>query len=355
MSHGGKCVPARPGPGVVLAALVLVVAVALPARARPPLPVAEAPGEEEALAQLARVGEAPAYRGVRFVSAWAPTGATTRLVHVEHSPGRGTAVEVLGTTEGRDRPVFLRCARPEGRGLARATLELLAAQYEVALAEPAAVAGRSAYVVEVRRGGGSLAARFWVDRRTGLMLRREVRNRRGRVVRASAFITLTVKESVTTVGVARSAQHRLPHRMRAAELASLRARGWTLPPSLPGGLTLVDAQRGVVAGRTVVHLVYSDGLSMVSVFVQRGALATRKLRGWREVELAGGVVYRQHTVPRRVLWSGDAYVYTVVADAPPRVVEKVVAGLPHAERDSGVWARMARGFAQLGAWLNPFG
>lgn len=354
-----RYVSARAGSGVVLAAFILAVAVATPVRARPAAPAAGVSGEEEALTQLARSGAAPAdtaYRGVRFLSAWTAGGASTMLVHVEHSPGGGTVVNTVGAHPGRDGTAFRLRAGSNSRGLARVTLELLAAQYRLALVDTAPVAGRSAYVIEVRRGDRSLAGRFWVDRETGLLLRREIRDRRGRVVRASAFIALTLGEPPITATAARPMPRPWRQRVPAAELETLRGRGWTLPRVLPGGLSLVDARRGVPAGRSVVHLTYSDGLSVVSVFVQRGTLAAREAGGWQETELAGCcLVYRQRSIPRRVMWAGDGYVYTVVADAPPDVVERLVRALPHAERDRGIWSRMTRGFTRLGAWLNPVG
>ena len=41
---------------------------------------------------------------------------------------------------------------------------------------------------------------------------------------------------------------------------------------MPSGLTLFDARQSSTAGGRVVDLAYSDGLSVVSLFVQRGRL-----------------------------------------------------------------------------------
>lgn len=356
------------GTGIVLAALVLVVCTAVPVRARPLTIAASPPEEEDALALLAKAhqqaGGVP-YQGVRFLSAWTAAGATTLMVHVEHRPGRGTLVRVLGTNAKRPSMMYGQHARSGARGLTDVTLDLLAQHYAVTIAGKGSVAGRSAYVVEARRGDGSLAARFWLDHQTTLMLRREVRGPQGHIVRTSAFIELNVGASARLAGDSRWERRGperppfMPHpwqqRLQQVELATLRSQGWTIPGSLPGGLALVDARRGVIGGREVLHLSYSDGLSMVSLFVQRGRLATRKLDNWRKSVLEGCcVVYRQHTIPRRVVWAGSEQTYTVVADAPPHVVKEVVAALPHADRSRGFLGRMSRGFTQLGTWLNPF-
>lgn len=343
--------------GVVLAALVLVVCAAVPVRAESVVVAANPSDEDEALELLARADEAgqrTAYEGVRFVSAWSESGATTFLLDVQHKPGRGTVVDVVGTGAHGSAVMYERRARSGPRGLSGTTLRLLAAQYRLATARGGSVVGRETRVVQARRGDGSIAARFWIDRETGLLLRREVQDRQGRVVRASAFIQLGFAGPDRLSDSPPAVPQPWSDRLRSAEVAALRARGWTLPSELPGQLMLVAARRGTVRGQEVVHLSYSDGLAMVSVFVQRGDLAEQRLSQWDETSIDGCCdVYQQHTIPRRLVWAGEDQVYTVVADAPPQVVRDVVAELPHERDGFGFWGRMASGFTRLGDWLNP--
>lgn len=357
MSGGRAYTSAWAGGGVVLAALVLVVCAAVPVRAGSVVVTASSPDEDDALELLARAEKASRqtpYEGLRFVAAWTETGATTFLLEVKHEPGRGTVVDVVGTSAHKSGVMYERRARTGARGMSETTLRLLAAHYRLVIARSSPVAGRQARVVEARRGDGSIAARFWLDRETGLLLRREIQNRHGRVVRASAFIQLSFASPDRMAESPPAMPQPWSNRLRPAELASLRSQGWTIPRDLPGRLKLVEARRGVVRGRDVVHLSYSDGLSVVSVFVQRGSLATRRLSRWDKTSLDGCcVVYRQHTVPRRIVWAGEEQVYTVVADAPPRVVREVVTALPHERGAAGFWGRMASGFTTLGDWLNP--
>lgn len=387
---------------LVLAALVLV-AWAAPAEAAGPSssPSGEPPGESGALGLLAESNEAATgvpYRGLRFVSQWSSAGATTFLVRVRHLPSRGTAVRVVGGGADDASVRYQRPSAPRLNAGGGRVLDLLGKNYELAVAGSGTVAGRPSHVVQARRRDGSLAARFWLDRDTGLMLRREVRDRHGRVVQASAFIDLKVGAPRRTrrppgaepptasagsppvpspgAGPGRPAEHagspvpappapsssgppampRPWQRVEPDRLDALRAQGWTLPRRLPSGLARIGARRGVVDGASVLHLSYSDGLSSVSLFVQRGTLAADRLGGsWHEATLGECcVVFRQHTLPRRAVWSGDGQVYTVVANAPPGVVEQVAAALPHGSQP-GFWGRMVRGFTDLGSWLNPVG
>src|SRR5206468_1281384 len=68
----------------------------------------------------------------------------------------------------------------------------------------------------------------------------------------------------------------------------------------------------------VLDLGYSDGLSMVSVFEQRGKLPAT-LAGWRKTKTGGHVVF---ALPdqRTLTWAGHGMVFTMVADAPSQTV-----------------------------------
>lgn len=346
------------GHGTVLA-LILVLGVASPWTAVHAAAATGGSGEAEARAMLARLNRTAqhtAYEGLRFVSAWTPTGGTSALIKIEHLPRRGTIVHRMGRQTRQQGMMYEQSGGSGAADLSGATMRLLVEHYQLTIAGSESTAGRPAYVVEARRGDGSLAARFWLDHETGLILRREIHDRQERIIRTSAFIQLHVGGSPAAgrsppATTARPWQDRLERR----ELAALRERGWTIPPTLPGELRLVDARRAAEE-RPVLHLSYSDGLFMVSLFVQRGRLATDRLGEWRKTTLEGGcVVYRRHTLPRRAVWYGGGQVYTLVADAPPGKVRHVVAALPHSGARAGFWGRMLRGFTQLGTWLNPFG
>jgi sigma-E factor negative regulatory protein RseB len=125
--------------------------------------------------------------------------------------------------------------------------------------------------------------------------------------------------------------------------------GWQLPAALPGGLPLYTAARSQTGAGQVVDLCYSDGLSVVSLFVQRGTLAP-KPAGWQQVSAGGHQVY---VAGQSVIWSGGGFVYTMLADASPQVVTQVVAALPQ-DTAPGVIERIRRGLERLGAIVDPF-
>ena len=139
--------------------------------------------------------------------------------------------------------------------------------------------------------------------------------------------------------------------LATAQLTALRAQGWPLPGPLPGNLALLDVRQKVTAAGRVLDLDYSDGLSLVSVFLQRGHLPPR-MTGWSEVLLRGRQVYANDSAGQGIAWSARGFVYTVVAAAPTQTVGQVVAALPH-DGNQGFVARLGRGLHRLWTWLNP--
>ena len=105
-----------------------------------------------------------------------------------------------------------------------------------------------------------------------------------------------------------------------------------------------------------MHLSYSDGIATVSVFEQRGRLDADGLAGHHREVVDGHEVWVSGEVPQRVVWTSGETVYTVVADAPERTVDQVVAALPHQPAaDGNTLGRLGRGLDRVASWFNPFG
>ncbi|MFZ5849935.1 MAG: sigma-E factor regulatory protein RseB domain-containing protein [Actinomycetota bacterium] len=319
-------------------------------------PSASDPAALALLDRAALAARSTAYRGVQFVATWDPEQTTTMVVDVEHLPGQGTAVQVRSTAGQPARSVFTPDrGNPVAGDLAVAggPTGLLARNYAVRADGTGAVAGRPADVVAVRRPTGSLAARFWLDQESGLLLRRETYDSQGRTLRATAFLQVSLDATpATPLPPTLPAPWR--QRVDAAGLAALRAQGWPCPAEI-GDLTLWDARTVADGTGPVLHLSYSDGLSLVSVFVQPGSLDSSELSGYRSDRWGGAAVQVSRSVPQQVVWAAGGRVFTVVADAGPETVRAVVAALPHDPAPGGLWPRVRRGLARIVSWLNPFG
>ncbi|TAL26545.1 MAG: hypothetical protein EPN99_00160 [Frankiales bacterium] len=321
------------GAGVALAGMPALAAVD-PGREAPEIAEAHAVA---LLERAAQAGRRLTYSGTQYVATWRPGTSWSALVDLEHDPVRGS-VATDGTSAAG--------AVLDPRMLAR-----LADSYSLAVSGTGRCAGRSATIVEARRADGALAGRFWVDRETGVLLRREVYDA-GRRVRSSAFLDLSVSPSSPDAPVLAMAARTGAERPSAAAVAHLRSAGWHVPERLPEGFRLFETRRD----GEVLHLAYTDGLSTLSLFAQEGRLGTATFAGFARESVGGRPVWIHRAAPERVVWSGGGVVWTLVSDAPDPAVQAVVAALPRDEAPgSGVRARLSRGLERIGGMLNPFG
>ncbi|GAB3985867.1 hypothetical protein GCM10029978_099850 [Actinoallomurus acanthiterrae] len=300
------------------------------------------------------------YEGVQYITSWSRSGmSTTSLVNVAHMPGQGTRMRVESTTAEQGGQMFEADDSQQGRGgltgYTPKMLDLLARNYAVVRAGEGQVCGRPTTIVEARRADGTAAGRFHLDRATGLMLRRELLDQQGRAVNLTFFTEIRPSPPKPTFLMAsvtpQTVETPWTHRLAGADLDTLRYRGWPVQSTLPGELSLYDA-RQLDSHAPVVHLSYSDGLSVVSVFVQRGTLDPASVAHWHKTTRGGRTVYLRDTVQQRAVWASRGYVYTILADAPPPVVDRAMAALPHG--DTGFWGRLGRGLNRLTSWANPF-
>jgi sigma-E factor negative regulatory protein RseB len=325
---------------------------------RQPAPVVE-PAAWRLLDRAASAPGRVAYTGTQFVTAWAVGGTTSQVLEVSSSPASGTTWRAAGGNPGSGARVHAAADAADPSILGAGAVALLARHYSLTVAAPGRVAGRTTDVVEARlpdRAGaqGRVAARFWLDRSTGMVLRREVYDDHGRVIRASAFVDVDVSEADPAAAAGRAGRA-WAQTLDDAAVRRMRARGWDCPEALPGPLPLVDARRGGER-RQILHLSYADGIASISVFLQPGELDRERLDDYQLEEVGGWPVWVRAEVPRRVVWASGGMVFTVVADAPERTVDRAVRVLhQHGyARGGGPMDRLGRGLDRVASWFNPF-
>ena len=305
---------------------------------------------------------ATAYSGVQYVTAWGDDGASSLVIDIAHEPHVGSYVQVASTVTAPEARVFepdsggAQGASTTVPGLPAEPLLLLKQHYDLRLAPNDVVAGRPVQVVQAWRSDGTLAASFWLDVATSLVLRRELFDKTGRLVRASAYVAIRIGQPAQPPSFVQELVRRPAGQpLGPAAQAQLQRAKWHIVKMLPGGLTLYDARSWVDAGHRVVHLSYSDGLSTLSLFEQRGHLSTSKMHGWHQQHVRGATVYAKGTEPEQLVWSAHGVVYTLVGDAPEDVLQSALVHLPLGhDADNGFIARIGRGLKRIGSWLNPF-
>jgi sigma-E factor negative regulatory protein RseB len=313
------------------------------------------------LTQAAQAAVLTSYQGEEIVSHWGTNGGSVLVSDIWHASGGQTVTRTLAAGSYASSGPYLSADTdaqwPEGvLGVTIPLVRLLETNYIVAYEGPGSVYNRAAQVVDARRSDGSLAARFWLDDTTKLPLERLVYDSAAHVISEDVFVNvrITGPEPVAVpAGGLAVPQGPWPDPLSAGQLLALRARGWLVPPGLPGGLALFTGAQAPTSTGTVLDLGYSDGLSVVSLFEQHGNLAAQ-LAGWQKTTVAGHVIYAAEPDQRSLTWSSRGIVYTVIADAPAQTTDAVVGVLPH-DGPPGFWKRMSRGLARLASWANPFG
>ncbi|HQT00337.1 MAG: transcriptional regulator [Hydrogenophilales bacterium 16-64-46] len=242
-----------------------------------------------------------------------------RVLHRADARGEQEKVEVLDGTPRQ----FLRvnndvyCHMPDGRhvrlernaprrffpALLPSEPQTLLAHYNVKLGGSERVAGRLCQVVTLEpRDGYRYAFDLWLDKRTGLPLKSRIVNGNGGVVSMFVF-------SEVQIGKVPEAKHFLNDmagkRIMNASLDKAADPAWSA--KAPPGYVQVGAAVRPLPGKPspVTHLVFSDGLSVLSMFIEPTDPRAHTLNGL-SAEGAIGIYAR----------SVDGYTVTTLGETP---------------------------------------
>jgi sigma-E factor negative regulatory protein RseB len=213
---------------------------------------------------------------------------TSRLTHLNDL---GEEFEKLVNLEGPAREVIrshgeVRCYYPDTRtvrieprtfrnafpSLSPQQQKSLAEFYDFRKAETARVAGldTQAWVFEPK-DGMRYGHKFWADPATGLLVKARLVDDRNEVIEQFAFTELTIGAKITRDMVKPTWAATPPDwhvRQPGQGEVDMKDTGWTVGRVPPGFFKIVEGVRRLRGTREVVHLVYSDGLVAVSVFVE---------------------------------------------------------------------------------------
>jgi len=273
-------------PRLLAAARVQVAALALASLAFAPVALAE-----DAAAWLARAAAAAKQLNYVGTIVYQHGGRieTSRLVHWNDA---GSEYEKLVNLEGPPREVIrsqgeVRCYYPEAKvvrveprtfrnafpSLSPQQQKSLANFYEMRKAEPDRVAGldAQAWVFEPK-DGLRYGHKFWVDTATGLLLKARILDERNEPVEQFAFIDLALGAKIDRDMVKPSWTAAPPEwQVREVGVGDVEPKetGWLVNRVPAGFAKIVEGYRSLRGKRApVAHLVYSDGLVAVSVFVE---------------------------------------------------------------------------------------
>jgi sigma-E factor negative regulatory protein RseB len=294
------------------------------------IPVALA---EEAVAWLA--GTAAAARQLNYVGTvvyqHGGYSETSRLVHLNDL---GEEFEKLVNLEGPAREVIrshgeVRCYYPDVKmvrieprtfrnafpSLSPPQQKALAEFYDFRKGETGRVAGieTQTWVFEPK-DGLRYGHKFWVDTATGLLIKARIVDDRNGVVEQFAFTEITIgakidRDMVKPTWPVAPADWQV--RQTGPGETDMKDTGWTVTRVPPGFVKIVEGFRRLKGERRVAHLVFTDGLVAVSVFVEPVVGARHPIG----LSTQGGInVYIRQL---------DENLVTVLGEAPATTVRRI--------------------------------
>ncbi len=258
-------------------------------------PSAKAPTAESLFIKVLHADDLFSYQGRQITTYWRTGRAMEVMVY--HRPPDDRRIEFLDPERERGRLLVSDGTQQweyaphqkvlRHRRLSPGALDdddylsytLLRANYLLTVdPKPRTWADRKTYLVTIKRPHGlTLARRFWIDAGSGLILKREIYREDGKLAVTETFSD--IKYHVALAPKLFNLAHlsktvrvvALPSAETAVPLTSLRTQlaGKASAPAYLAGYMLVGATTTKISGKPVLHLRYSDGLNLVSLFEQR--------------------------------------------------------------------------------------
>lgn len=206
-------------------------------------------------------------------------------------------------------------------------IQTLKENYQISQGEEDRVADYHAHTVLFQpKDGLRYTRKMWAHSESGLLLKAVVLDERGNVIEEYAFSQIEIG------GKNIDRKWIIPNEVEAAHLAKQKElsplpkaslentpSGWQVD-SVPSGFKKILEMRRIIADKKlpVVHIVYSDGLSGISVFIEKvsDVISAPGLSGRGAVHMFNRLI-------------GDNLV-TVVGEVPPRVVIQVADSVRYA-------------------------
>jgi sigma-E factor negative regulatory protein RseB len=295
--------------------------------------------QSEGLALLQKIADAARelnYAGT-FVYQHGDQVETSRIVHFVED---GNEYEKLETLDGPRREVIrnndeVLCYYPDAKvvrsdkrvarrsfpALLPEQLSSLTDYYEIRKGESERIGGLNSQALVLEpKDGLRYGHKFWADTASGLLLKARMLSERRNVVEQFSFTQLTIGSAVTRDMVQPSFNIRLPEwrldRYANATISEPES-GWTVK-NFPAGFRKILEMRRTKQGNAalVTHLVYSDGLAAVSVFIEPAANRNRISEGLSQ---QGAINIYTRTINDQLV--------TVLGEAPAATVIQIANSL----------------------------
>lgn len=257
---------------------------------------------------------------------------TRKITHIKDESGEHEKLEAL---DGAPREVIrhneeVLCFKPDNSAsvvvekrkveksfpaLLPEQIDGIAENYRARFAEPDRMAGHACKVIVLEpRDQYRYRHKLWIDQATGLLLKAGMLNDRNEVIGQFAFTQVEIggqldKESLKPKIAGKKV--RVSNDPPAATELRQSDLSW-LVERLPPGFAQVTVMKRIIPGKGVPvnHLVFSDGLATVSVFIEPVSAAMKPMQG---VVRQGAIhVYSRTVADHRVTVLGEVPAITVM-------------------------------------------
>lgn len=305
--------------------------------------VALSQSPQEWLARMSEAVELLNYEGT-FIHMH---GGSVESLYVIHRNDGGKVSERIVSMDGAGREIIrhedeVTCILPDQRSVLieqrKDVSPLLSAlpnysdklerHYAVALFRRGRVAGRMTQVVSIKpRDSYRYGYRLWLDETTAMPLKSQLKNDQNEIVEQILFTSIAMPESIPqsaiepTIDTEGFTWYRPSAASQSEGAGSVR---WRVS-RLPSGFELSASTVRVMAGSDypVQHLVYSDGLAAVSVFIEDPETTAEPMTGFARMGSANAFSLQL---------SGQQV--TAVGDVPRRTVESIATSLTRVNESS---------------------
>lgn len=300
--------------------------------------------ESDALSWLQRIHLATqklSYTGT-FVYRSGDQAETLRIVH---AVGRNGARERLETLDGQPREIVrsgdeVKCYLPGSMtvkidkqidhkvfpALVPANLQDIGEHYEVTKGAIERIAGYDCQSIVLQpKDNMRYGHKLWADVNTGMLLKSQTLNEKNEAIEQFAFTEITIggkidQEQLKPKSLAKSRAWNVKN--SGAVATNLAASGWTIKPELPGFKKVTEMKRTQGGSSEVGHVVYSDGLAALSVFIEPMANKTSLPQLGLSRQGAINIYSRQIA----------GHLVTVVGEAPAESVMKLAESVAYRKR-----------------------
>jgi sigma-E factor negative regulatory protein RseB len=202
-------------------------------------------------------------------------GEYARIVVLDGAPrevlSQGADAVIFKTRDGK---VVIEKRRGKSMfpALLPANMDAIKLSYQVRLGGQERVGGRDGQIIFLDpRDRFRYSYKFWADREFGLLLKSLASNERNEVVEQIAFNQLQLLDTQDMDWFQPDVSNKKPYVMEESVPAasSIETNKWTLT-ELPAGYRKIDQVKCQVPGKKkpVTHIIFSDGLASVSLFIE---------------------------------------------------------------------------------------